>query len=209
MKTLTALSVLFVAAGMTVPAAAQDGSPSDSAAREALDGYGKCVAERNGSEARRVLTQDFRSATYRTGLKLLSQAAERDCAERVGRANVMRSANLLFAGAVAENLLETDAEPLNVRLIRASENEAQAFAPTDAVAQCLARSMPDQVAILFGTRPGSPEETTAIAPLTAAVAPCSDAAKVGSRVEVSASAMRAMIATAALRLIEGSGDTDA
>ncbi len=192
------------------PAMAQQDQAPDPAARQVLDAYGRCVAERKPQESLRILTQDFRSSSYRTGLRMLSQDAERNCAEdTLGRRGVMHSNNLLFAGAVAENLLEQGAQPINVRLARAASHSAATYSPTDALAQCLTRSLPDQVSALFASEPASEAETAATAPLFAAVRACSQAAKIEAQFEMSPPAMRAVLATAALRLIAKSEDADA
>ncbi|PKP95638.1 MAG: hypothetical protein CVT75_00995 [Alphaproteobacteria bacterium HGW-Alphaproteobacteria-14] len=206
------VSVLATALAMAgaAPALAQQGPAADPAARQALDAYGRCVAERKPQESQRVLAQDFRSSAYRTGLRMLSDDAERNCAKAaVGQKGAMRSSNLLFAGAVAENLIEQGVEPVNVRLAMAVNAKADTFGPTDALAQCLARSLPDQVAALFAAGPASEEELAASAPLFSAIAPCSQAAGIENRIEMSLPAMRAMLATAALRLISKSENPDA
>lgn len=201
-------TVLAMAAA--VPALAQQGPAAEPAARQALDAYGRCVAERKPEESQRVLAQDFRSPTYRTGLRMLSDDAERNCAKvAIGQKGAMRSSNLLFAGAIAENLIEQGTEPVNVRLARAANAKSDTFAPTDALAQCLARSLPDQVAALFAASPASEEELAASAPLFSAIAPCSQASGIENRIEMSLPAMRAMLATASLRLITKSENPDA
>ena len=57
----------------------------------------------------------------------------------------MRSANLLFAGAIAEQLLKRDPQPLNVRLARAAMKPAPAaYSDTDKMALCVVRGVPDE-----------------------------------------------------------------
>ena len=185
-------------------------SASERGARRALEAFAKCVAERHPDEARRLLTMDFNSTGYRTGLRLLSREAERTCAKAsVGKGNTMRSASLLFAGAVAEAMLESGSEALNARLARSAGVKVESYAPSDAVAQCLARSLPAQVAALFATGPGSEGEAAAAQPLLRATPVCARAAGIASRVELSVSAARAMIATASYRLLAAAGGPDA
>lgn len=187
---------------LAAPLAAQTAAPvNDAPARQALDAYGRCVAEREAGESARVLALDFRTPQYRTGLKLLADEA-RQCARGViGSRDAMRSSNLLFAGAVAESLLEQGPDAVNVRLVRAAATPLAPFGASDAVAQCLARSVPDQVGTLFAAMPGSAEEAAAISALDPALVPCVRAAGVQSRFEASAPGLRAMIATAAFRLV--------
>ena len=178
-------------------------------ARRAIESYGQCVARREPGEANRLLTMDFRTSRYRTGLRLLAEEVERECArDAIGR-RVMRSAGLLFSGAVAEALLETDATPLNARIVRNAAAKVKSYSPTDAAALCIARSMPDHVATLFATAPGSEAEAAAAAPIAQIVPTCARAVGISAKLEISVPALRAMIATASYRLIAQSGDSNA
>ena len=115
-------------------------------ARQAIERFGTCTAKLQPGEAKRLLAMDFTSTGYRTGLRLLATETERKCAYgSIGRGK-MRSSNLLFSGAMAEALLEADSTPLNSRLARSANARVSSYSPTDTVAQCLARSLPDQVA---------------------------------------------------------------
>jgi hypothetical protein len=199
------IRVLTLAALLSLggtPAAAQD----DTAARVALHQFGQCVASTEPVEAARVMALDFTSTRYRTALRLLADEANRDCGrDTIGIGNEMRSGNLLMAGAIAEGLLASGPDPVNVQLVRAAAQQAETYSPTDAVAQCLARSLPDQTGALFATVPGSAEEATAVAALQAAVPLCGQAANVRERMELSDPALRAMVATAAFRLVAANG----
>ena len=59
-------------------------------ARRAIESYGQCVAKREPGEANRLLTMDFKSSRYRTGLRLLAEEAERECARDAIGLRVMR-----------------------------------------------------------------------------------------------------------------------
>lgn len=208
---LAALASFAIAPLVHSQAQAQDVDAADEiAARVALDSFAACVAQRDPAESLRVLNRDFRGAAYRNGLRMLASESGDDCtSDAVGRRNVLRSSNLLMAGSIAENWLEQGDAPVNVRIVRAVETPAETFAPTDAVAQCLVRSMPDQIGALFATAPGDAAESSAAAPLLSAVEPCSQAAQITTRIELSVPALRAMIATAALRLVAQSESPDA
>lgn len=204
---LAVIAALFAAPGTAL---AQSDDANEAAARQALDGFGRCVAEIKPRESLRVLAQDFRTTGYTTGLRMLSQDARRECAsDTVGRQTEMRSSGLLFAGAVAENLLEQGDLAVNARLARAAAAQIETYGPSDAVAQCLARSLPDQVGALFATIPGDTAEAEAAAPLLAVMDACADAAGLSARVEATVPAIRAMVATAALRLVVGAEEADA
>lgn len=168
---------------------------SDSRARIAIQSYGTCVASRSAGAAAEVLTRNFQTRQYQQGLRVLSRNNE-DCFRRRGR---MRSHNLLFAGAIAEHLIEQAAEPLNARLALAASRPAiQAFSPTDGVAGCVVRSVPDDVARLFATEVASEAETAAAQAFTGIVARCNTE---GRPIEISPAGLRAMLATAAFRTL--------
>ncbi|MBL8656837.1 MAG: hypothetical protein JNJ92_05680 [Altererythrobacter sp.] len=171
------------------------------AARIALADFGACVARKQPREAARVLSMDFTSTNYRTGLRMLGQSSERDCAYTSFGRGTLRGARLLFAGAVAEALVKTDAAPLNVRLARQAGRKIATYAPSDAVAQCLARSLPDQVSALFASRPASEGEAAAGAPLLAALPMCARAVGIANALDLSIPAVRAIVATATFRLL--------
>lgn len=207
------LAMAFAAALPGVASAQAQAEPagalSTPEARLAIEAYGKCAADRQRGEAERLLRMNFTSTNYETGLRVLSHDVERRCArDAVEPRSVMRSANLLFAGAMAEAILETGDTPLNARIARQAEAQVKPFSPTDAIAQCLARSLPDQVSILFATAPGSDAETAAAAPLSEAVPACARVSQLSQNFELSVAALRAMIATASYRLINA-GEADA
>lgn len=180
----------------------EDFTVSNSRARIAVRDYGTCVASRSAGAAADVLARDFTTRQYQQGLRVLSRNNE-DCFRRRGR---MSSHNLLFAGAIAEHLIEQPAEPLNARLARAAVlPAAPAFSPTDRVAGCVVRSVPDDVARLFSTEVASQAELTAAQALAAVMSHCNTERRPMS---VSPAGLRAMLATAAfrtLRALPGSG----
>ncbi|WP_448657462.1 hypothetical protein ACPVPU_08315 [Sphingomonas sp. CJ99] len=98
---------------------------------------------------------------------------------------------------MAEQLLESAPVAPNVRLARAAAGPAiPSFSPSDAIAICVVRSVPDDVAALFATDVETPAETNAAAKLDIVVTRCSSPV---SRVETSVSGLRSMLATAAFR----------
>ena len=201
MRLAFALSILLV--GSPVAALAEEPLRENTPeARQAVERYGQCVAQREPGEAHRLLSMDFTTSRYQTGLRLLAKEAQRDCArDSVGR-GAMRSAGLLLSGAIAEALLEADAIPLNTRLVRSATTPVKSYSPTDSVAQCLARSMPDQVMALFATAPSSDAEASAAAPLMRAMPTCASAVGIAAKVEPTVPALRAMIATASYRIVK-------
>ncbi|MDG5487517.1 hypothetical protein NYR55_02605 [Sphingomonas sp. BGYR3] len=157
--------------------------------------FGTCVARRSPEKAAATLRQDFRSKSYASGMAQLVESNMDAC--RTARRGRLRAANLLGAGAMAEQLLESSPVAVNVRLARAAALPAVAsFSPSDAIAVCVVRSVPDEVAALFGTEIETPAESAAAAKLNFAMTRCSSPA---TRVETSVSGLRSMLATAAFR----------
>lgn len=171
---------------------------TDAQARVAIQGFGACVARRSAGMASGILTRDFTTRDYQQGLRVLSRNNE-DCFRRRGR---MRSHNLLFAGAIAEQLVEQGTEPLNVRLARAAaQPEPQAFSQSDRVALCVVRSTPDDVGRMFSTEVASEAERTELQALRRVVALCN---RTGRPLEISDAGLRAILATAAFRTVNSS-----
>lgn len=173
----------------------KDGSP---AARRELEQFAGCIVGNNPGEAARVLRMDFTTGAYSRALRMLSQD-NRDCFRYRGS---MRSAGLLFAGELAESLLESDSAPLVSRLAKASAGEATpSYSFTDKVAICVVRSVPNDVAALFATARGSAEETAGLDALATPMAMCARAANARQPIAVNPAGLRAMLATASYRSI--------
>lgn len=171
-------------------------------ARRVMAAYGQCAAELQPGEARRVLSMDFTQSRYRTALRMLSDDAQRQCArDSVGRGSQMRGANILFAGAMAEALIEAEPAPLNARLAGRGGSGVKSYSASDGVAMCLALSLPDQVGTLFASEPGSADEVAAGASLVEAMPACAQVLGIDAKVEATLPGLRAMIATAAYRLL--------
>lgn len=176
-------------------------SRGEKPARPVMARYGSCVADRSRDKAAEALRMDFTTNSYRSRMQALSKN-NHDC---FGRRGSMRGSTLLFAGFIAERLLSDDATPLNVRLARAAARPAPAsYAPSDTMAICLVRSLPDQVAALFATRVESPEETAAVAQIAPLAPRC---APDGKTIEITPDGLRAVLATAAYRSLAGAAET--
>lgn len=190
-------TVVAIAGIVSAPAAAQDRKPleeSSANARVQMERFATCVADRSPEKAARTISMDFRSTTYRSALKNLADA-NRDC---YGYRSTMRSGGLSFAGALAERLLERDASALNARIIRAGSAKTAARSPSDAIALCVVRSAPDDVAGLFATEVASDAERDAVKALQLASDAC---ARNQARLETTPEGLRSMLATAAFRTV--------
>lgn len=171
---------------------------NDRVSRTALERWAECIAHKNTGEATRILSMDFKAPAYDRALRMLAQE-DRSC---IGFRGSLRSAGLLFAGEMAEALLEADAKPLVNRLARAASGEpTKAFSFTDGVAICVVRSVPNDVASLFATARDSAEETASLSALATPMALCAKAAQARKQLSVNPAGLRAMLATASFRSI--------
>jgi hypothetical protein len=169
-----------------------DPSPRE---RAAVSAFGRCVVEESPAKAHSVLTSDFRTKDYRDGLRVLAKVND-GCFRQRGK---IRFGGLPFAAAMAEAMILKGAEPLNVRLAKAGIGKTvPTFAPSDAVAMCVARSVPDQVAALFASPIASEAETRAAGDLSTAVRLCTPK---GVAVDIQPYGLRAILATASYRLL--------
>ena len=187
-------TLVALAGAVSVPAAAKPIEESSANARIQMERFASCVADRSPEKAARTISMDFRSTTYRSALRNLSDA-NRDC---YGYRATMRAGGLSFAGALAERLLERDASALNARIIRAGSAQTAARSPSDAIALCVVRSAPDDVARLFATEVASTAERDAVKALQVASDAC---ARNQARLETTPEGLRSMLATAAFRTV--------
>jgi len=174
---------------------------ADREARVMMAKYAACIADSSADKVAEVLTRDFRTTEYRNGLRNLSRANE-GCARQVGLNGSLRMSGLRFAAALAEDMMRRDPAPLNVRLAKAaSGTEAVTYAPSDAMAMCIARSAPDEVAGLLSSAPGTVDEQGALAKLEPIAAMCSR----NETFEISPVGLRSIVATASYRLLAAQG----
>ena len=188
-----ALAGALIATSLPISAQTTD---STSEARQQMQAYGACVADRSPAKAAQTLSSDFRTQKYHLAMRALNDN-NRDCSRLLPRRSKMYSSSLLFAGAMAERLMKSGSKPLNVRLAEASKQPAPPpYSPTDTIAMCVVRSAPDETARLFASEVGSADETAAAAALATAVRLC---ARSGPELRANVEGLRAMLATAAFR----------
>lgn len=173
--------------------------PSTPEARTTLYQAASCLAKASADESSGLLKMDFRSPAYRAKMDRLFDN-NRKCVT----ARWIRSNRLLVAGDLAEVLLAASSDKVNVRLaMLPAQSPAKPRTPTDAVAFCAARSDPDGVAKLLSTPVASVEEATAATALNLALSRCN---QTGKAISATAAGVRAMLATATYRLLEGQED---
>ena len=168
-------------------------------ARQAMTRFGACVAEESTEKVASTLVRDFRTREFRNALSNLARANE-GCARRAGLRGTLRMEGLPFAAALAEAMLFRDPSPLNARLAKAAIGPARpSYSPSDAIAMCVAKSTPDDVAALFATDPGSDAEEAAIVKVEQVAKLCGK----DTKLELSATGLRSIVATASYRLVAG------
>lgn len=174
--------------------------------RAAVEAWTQCIADEQPEKVAELLAQDFRTTSYRIGLRNLAQArVSTTCFEAMPRDyRRVQLGGLPFAGGLAERMIERDETPLLTRLSMAVlKPETETYSRTDEIAMCMIRGAPDRVAILFDSAIESPEESAALAQLQ----PIADACTRGTaRLEASALGLRSMLATAAYRLLAAPED---
>jgi hypothetical protein len=181
-----------------------DARSNDKLSRVALEEWAACIARNNPGEATRILTMDFKSPTYGRAMQTLSKDS-RGCVQFRG---TLRSGGLLFAGEMAEALLERPGNaPLAALARAAAEPAPTAFSFTDKVAICTVRSSPNDVAALFATERDGAEETVALKKVSATMGLCARAAEAKKPLSINPAGLRAMLATAAFRSVEASKDS--
>jgi hypothetical protein len=163
----------------------------------ALRSFSTCMAKHHGWQAAKLLELDYRSADYRNRMKALAKS-DPNCALN-GR---MRFGGLLFAGNLAEALLEARASGGKLAGAIAYDPARPAIAARDEgeyLGLCTARTAPDDVAALLAARPGTPAEDQALQSLAPHLAPC---LKAGAQAKFNAPGLRAVIALGAYRLVQ-------
>ena len=198
----TSIISLFCAGLVTAGAvSAQSNAPATPAARWAVAKMGQCIARSSTAKVHEVLTSDFRTPAYRSGLRVLADN-NRDCYRSRG---TMRAGGLPFAAALAEAMLSADPRPLRNRLAAAAVGKTAAtYAPSAAVAMCIARSAPNEASDQLSSPIASTAETEAAAKLTIALRLCAQRLNVPMD-QQETYGLRAILATAAYRLLAAQG----
>ena len=195
------LLILLALAGATpVVAAPIYGAPPTPLAVEAMHNFGNCVVRYTPAGARELLAMDFRTAVYGETMRRLARGHGR-CAPR----SEIRFNGLLFAGALAEALLETDVRTSDLPSRLARDPSRPAIAARDEVetmALCAVLASPAGAAALFATDPASKEQTAAMQTLAPTLGTC---LAQNMQVKLNPPALRSVLALAAWRIAKGHG----
>jgi hypothetical protein len=200
---LASIALLLAAMVPVAPAFAQEtratpGSPPATAQdRAILHDFARCVARRSPSQAAYLIAGFSNSDENRRAMLRLTNDWSRAC---LGR-GVLRFAPELFIGGMAERLIELDAGSATLAS-RVALNPA--LAPlvarneTEVMSICIARAAPAEVASLFASAPGTPEERAAFQAIGPSIAPC---LAQGAELRVNRPGLRAILALAVYRMI--------
>lgn len=165
------MSVAYMLAFAAAAAADAASHQNDKLAVEVMHNYGACVAKLDKSRARQLLAMDYRSDEYTTALIKLADRNKR-CVPPGGQ---LRFQPILFAGAVAEELLKSGGRDQDL-VQRLSVDPVKIAAPVrsdlDDMALCTITRKPAESAQLLATRPVSKEESAVIRSLAPTLTDC-------------------------------------
>ena len=172
------------------------GTKSDASAVEALHNFGGCIVKMTPSGAEAVLALDYRTDEYREKLRRLARGHDRCTLPRTE----LRFNGVLFAGAMAEALLEEPKRSVLRRLIDAEEQASSisARSPLEEMTLCSVKTRPAAVGRLLKSDVQSEEEAQAIEALSPTLDACLAAAH---KVELNRPALRSVLALAAWRVV--------
>jgi hypothetical protein len=183
--------------GFVAFAAAAAVSGSDAYSVQSLHDLGACIVDQAPWLARDVLALDYRSPEYAAKLKEIGAKPWR-CP---GRRGDFRSAGVLFAGSLAEAMINFEVKPRNLPARIAYDPSRQpivARSPGEEMTLCTAFHAPEQTAALFRTQPATPQESKAEEALGPVMSQC---LRKDLKVEMNRPAIRSMLALAAYRIV--------
>jgi hypothetical protein len=179
------------------------GTKADELSLEAMHNFGACVVRTTPAGAEEVLAMDFRTDEYREKLSRLAKGHDRCTRPRTE----LKFNGVLFAGAMAEALLEEPGRRVLTRLSAAEDLAAPVAArsPLEAMALCGVITRPAAVGRLLESDVASDKEAEAIEALSPTLSACLTGA---DKAELNAPAMRSIVALAAWRIVTA-GETNA
>ena len=157
----------------------------DSEAVRTMHEFAACVARERTGEARAVLAMDYRTDARQRRLRELARSNNR-CFDR----NVMSMSELLFAGALAEQLYLRDNRTADAAVL-VSEARLEERSRSESLGNCVVRHSPVQARTVLDTPVTSPEEGTALDALRPAIAACLQGA---DEVRLNRPGLRALVA---------------
>jgi hypothetical protein len=197
-KFASAAGLLFAALALAPAAADARGPDSGRNSPEsvrALHVYARCVARDHWARPRlrAILAMDYRDDHARDMLRNFV----RDQNHCVAPAHALSAGSLLFAGALAEEMLPSDRDLAGLVALDPARPPFQARDEREVMSLCAVRAAPADVAALLATAPGSREETDALRALSPVLGHC---LRAGAQTRVNGLEVRALLALAAWRL---------
>lgn len=185
-------------AALPSAAGAQMRPGADPFGYQAVHNFGRCAVERNPAGARSLLAMDFTTDAYGQALQRFVRGHS-----YCGGRGLLKAGSLLFAGALAEELLEQQVRAdLPTRLALKPAQPLVARSPLEMTAICTVHRAPAETAALLRTKVESPEEQRALAALKPALGECLTGA---TTLRANAPAVRSLVALAGWRLVQGQG----
>ena len=183
--------------GLSAAAPAAEPIPAKPAAEDVrvMHDFSACVAKYRSKGARSVLALDYRTETYGEAIRKLADS-DFECKPK----GKLRFNTVLFAGGVAEQLLEHDLgdAPLALRIAHDPSRPAlEARDDGEYTGLCTVRRAPEEVATLLRAEPASGEEKEALKAVGSALSAC---VPNGSTARFNAPGLRSLLALAAYRL---------
>ncbi len=197
-KMRLALGIAALLAAFPAAAAQADGSPSSPREVRSMHALAACVAGKRDRDVRKVLAMDFRQREYGRELRSLS-GRDPSCSKLMGN-STLRADSVLFAGALAELVLERDIAggDLAPRVAyNASRPAIEARNGAELMAICVVRRAPAETVSLLRTEAASPAEIEQLRAMSAALSGCIPP---GQQVRLNRESIRALLALAAYRL---------
>jgi hypothetical protein len=194
----------LIAALALAPAAAdarhRDPERNSPESVRALHDYARCVARDHWARPRlrTILAMDYRADAARDALRNFVMGQNHCVAPR----HALSAGNLLFAGALAEELLPRDHDLAGLVAWDPARPPIEARDEREVMSLCAVRAAPADVAALLATPPASPEEAAALRAISPLLGRC---LRAGAQTRVNGLEVRALLALAAWRL----GDQDA
>lgn len=170
------------------------GTKAEDLALEAMQNFGACVVQMTPAGAEEVLAMDFRTDEYRKKLARLAKGHDRCTRPRTE----LKFNGVLFAGAMAEALLEQPGQRVLTRLSAA--DELSPIAPRsalEAMALCSVATRPAAVGRLLESGVASKQEAEAMEALSPTMTACLSGA---DKAELNVPAVRSIVALAAWRV---------
>jgi hypothetical protein len=187
------IALLALAAAVsTLPA------KSEALALQAIHNFGACVVKQTPDGAEQSLTMDFNAKDYQERLRALGIGHDR-CVLPDWR---LQTSGVLFAGALAEGLLDAKVQPTDLAqqlAFDASRAPIDARSETETMALCTVMEAPQSSAELLQTEPATRREHEAMTRVAAVLPKC---LKKDATLTLNPPGLRALLALAAWRIVE-------